>query len=33
MVLTDGGRFKTANSANNSYCDELFMEWSRERYS
>jgi hypothetical protein len=33
MVLSDGRRFKTANSANNSYCDELFTEWTRERYS
>jgi hypothetical protein len=33
MVLSDGQRVKTANSANNSYCDELFVEWMRERYS
>jgi hypothetical protein len=33
VVLSDGRRFKTANSANNSYCDELFTEWTRERYS
>lgn len=32
-VLPDGRKVKTANSANNSYCDELFMEWTRERYS
>lgn len=29
-VLPDGRRVKTANSANNSYCEELFVEWSRE---
>jgi hypothetical protein len=33
VVLPDGRRLKTANSANNSYCDELFVEWTRERYS
>jgi hypothetical protein len=33
MVLPDGRRVKTANSANNDYCDELFEEWIRERYS
>jgi hypothetical protein len=33
MVLSDGRRVKTANSANNSYCEELFVEWTRERYS
>jgi hypothetical protein len=33
MVLLDGRRVKTANSANNSYCEELFLEWTRERYS
>jgi hypothetical protein len=33
LVLPDGRRVKTANSANNSYCDELFEEWIRERYS
>jgi hypothetical protein len=33
MVLSDGRRVKTANSANNSYCEELFEEWTRERYS
>jgi hypothetical protein len=32
-VLPDGRRVKTANSTNNSYCDELFVEWSRELYS
>lgn len=32
-VLADGRRVKTANSAGNRYCDELFEEWSRERYS
>lgn len=32
-VLPDGRKVKTANSANNSYCDELFVEWSRERIS
>jgi hypothetical protein len=29
-VLPDGKRVKTANSANNSYCEELFVEWNRE---
>jgi hypothetical protein len=33
VVLSDGKRVKSANSANNSYCDELFEEWARERYS
>ena len=33
IVLSDGRRLKTANSANNSYCEELFEEWTRERYS
>ncbi len=33
LVLPDGRRVKTANSANNSYCNELFEEWVRERYS
>jgi hypothetical protein len=33
VVLSDGRRVKSANSANNSYCDELFEEWTRERYS
>jgi hypothetical protein len=33
MVLADGRRVKTANSANNRYCEELFVEWTRERYS
>jgi hypothetical protein len=33
VVLSDGRRMKSANSANNSYCDELFEEWTRERYS
>jgi hypothetical protein len=33
VVLPDGRRLKTANSANSSYCDELFVEWTRERYS
>jgi hypothetical protein len=32
-VLPDGRRVKTANSTNNSYCDELFEEWTRERIS
>jgi hypothetical protein len=32
-VLPDGKRVKTANSSNNSYCEELFVEWSRELYS
>jgi hypothetical protein len=33
IVLSDGRRVKTANSANSAYCDELFDEWTRERYS
>jgi hypothetical protein len=33
VVLPDGRRLKTANSINNRYCDELFDEWTRERYS
>jgi hypothetical protein len=32
-LLPDGRRLKTKNSSNNSYCDELFDEWIRERYS
>jgi hypothetical protein len=32
-VLPDGRRVKTSNSSNNSYCEELFVEWSRELYS
>jgi hypothetical protein len=32
-VLPDGRRVKTTASTNNSYCDELFVEWSRELYS
>jgi hypothetical protein len=32
-VLPDGRRVKTTNSSNNDYCDELFEEWARERYS
>jgi hypothetical protein len=32
-VLPDGRRVKTANSSNNSYCEALFVEWSRELYS
>lgn len=32
-VLPDGRRAKTANSANNRYCEELFEEWIRERFS
>jgi hypothetical protein len=30
-VLDDGRRVKTANSAKNPYCDELFEEWIRQR--
>jgi hypothetical protein len=33
MVLSDGRKVKAANSANSVYCDELFEEWTRERYS
>jgi hypothetical protein len=32
-VLPDGRRIKTANSINSRYCDELFAEWIRERFS
>jgi hypothetical protein len=32
-VLPDGRRVKTATSSNDSYCEELFVEWSRELYS
>jgi hypothetical protein len=32
-LLPDGRRLKTKNSSNNRYCDELFEEWIRERYS
>jgi hypothetical protein len=32
-VLPDGRRVKTANSVNNPYCEELFEEWIRERFS
>ncbi len=32
-VLPDGRRVKTANSVNNPYCEELFVEWLRERVS
>jgi hypothetical protein len=32
-VLPDGRRVKTENSSNIPYCDELFAEWIRERYS
>jgi hypothetical protein len=32
-VLPDGRRAKTANSVNNPYCEELFEEWIRERFS
>ena len=32
-VLPGGRRVKTATSSNNSYCDELFVEWNRELYS
>lgn len=33
MVLSDGRKIRTANSVNTSYCEELFVEWMRERYS
>jgi hypothetical protein len=33
IVLPDGRRIKAATSERNSYCEELFVEWSRERYS
>jgi len=32
-VLRDGRRAKTTSSSNSRYCDELFAEWVRERYS
>jgi hypothetical protein len=32
-VLPNGRRVKTATSTNNHYCEELFVEWTRERYS
>jgi hypothetical protein len=32
-VLPDGRRVKTRNSSNNRYCEELFVEWIRERFS
>ncbi len=32
-VLPDGRRVKTANSINSRYCEELFAEWIRERFS
>lgn len=32
-VLPDGRRVKTANSVNNPYCEELFVEWIRELLS
>jgi hypothetical protein len=32
-ILPGGKRVKTANSSNSSYCEELFVEWSRELYS
>jgi hypothetical protein len=32
-VLEDGRRIKTANSARNPYCEQLFEEWVRERVS
>lgn len=33
LVLPGGRRVKSANSINDSYCEELFVEWSRELYS
>jgi hypothetical protein len=32
-VLPNGRRVKTSGSINNRYCEELFIEWARERYS
>lgn len=32
-VLSDGRRIKTTNSINSPYCEELFEEWIRERFS
>ena len=32
-VLPDGRRVKTSNSINNPYCEELFAEWIRGRFS
>jgi hypothetical protein len=33
MELHDGRKIKAANSEKSSYCDELFVEWTRGRYS
>ena len=33
VEMADGRRMKTTRSTNNPYCDELFVEWTRERYS
>jgi hypothetical protein len=33
VVLPGGRKAKTANSTNDRYCDELFVEWAGERYS
>ena len=32
-VLPNGRRVKTSSSINNPYCEELFAEWMRERFS
>lgn len=32
-LLPDGRRIRAAGGPTNSYCDELFVEWTRERYS
>jgi hypothetical protein len=32
-VMPGGRRVKTSNSINNPYCEELFTEWIRERFS
>lgn len=32
-VMRDGRRMKSANSTNDPYCERLFQEWIRERYS
>ncbi len=32
-VLRDGGRVKTENSTDSSYCEKLFQVWLRERFS
>ncbi len=33
IELPDGRRMKTTNSAGNAYCEELYADWARQRYS